>query len=335
MALPDKFNLYFQVSAAAHKMLTDQLNAHPTGRPVRERAGIDQVGNFLLSRLSGANGVSSNEFNKHLNQHTAETTVPSCSSQKEPSSSRRKSPPVPTMMKLEQSPDSVPCTNSDVDLISAKHMKQDSKIRNESSHSPVETNFKSFYEISTHENRNRAPISNIIKSGIETNNFEQRIKLDPRNYILTMSTENGEFKAVKDELDVNLNQVDPRGRFLIGAHNGTTIQLQYNNHNAQHTNSSSDEESLSGSDFSIRKVNLQQNLRRMGQTELRGVRATQRTYKGRSTSCSPPTTALTHITSAAKEVTSPYISPRCSPTISPPTSPPRQDFGKVTDYQEI
>ena len=314
-----RFRLYFQVSTAAHKMLTDQLNAPPTGRPVRERAGIDQVGNFLLSRLSGANGVSSNEFSKHLNQHTAETTAPGCSSQKEPSSSRRKSPPVPTTMKLEQSPDSVSCrTNSEVDLISAKHIKQNSETRNE--------------RISTQENGDRVPISNIIKSGIETNNFEQQIKLCPRNYILSMSTENGELKVAKDEVDVNLNKVDPRGRLLIGAHDGTIVQLQYNSHNAQHSNSSSDEESLSGSDFSIRKVNLQQSLRRMGQTELRGLKAIQRTYKGRSTSCSPPTTALTHMTSVAKEVTSPYISPRCSPTISPPTSPPRQDLAKVAQF---
>ena len=311
-------------------MLTDQLNAPPNGRPVRERAGIDQVGNFLLSRLSGANGVSSNEFNKHLNPHTAETTVPSCSSQKEHSSSRRKSPPVPTTMKLEQSPDTVACrTNSDIDLTSAKHTKQHSEVGKESSHSPVETNFKRYHEIFTQENRNRVPISNTINSGIETNNFEQQIKLYPGNYILSMSTENSELKAVKDEVDVNLNKVDPRGRLLIGAHNGTVVRLQYNNHNAQHSSSSSDEDSLSGSDFPIRKVNLQQSLRRMGQTELRGVRATQRTYKGRSTSCSPPTTALTHMTSAPKEANSPYISPRCSPTISPPTSPPRQDIAKV------
>ena len=309
-------------------MLTDQLNAPPNGRPVRERAGIDQVGNFLLSRLSGANGVSSNELNRHLKQHTAETTAPSCSSQKEHSSSRRKSPPVPTTMKLEQSPDTVASrTSSDIDLTSAKHTNQHSEVGKESSHSPVETNFKRYHEISTQENRNRVPISNTISSGIETNNFEQQIKLYPRNYILSMSTENSELKAVKDEVDVNLNKVDPRGRLLIGAHN--VVRLQYNNQNAQHSNSSSDEDSLSGSDFSIRKVNLQQSLRRMGQTELRGTRTTQRTYKGRSTSCSPPTTALTHMTSAPKEVNSPYISPRCSLTISPPISPPRQDIAKV------
>ena len=310
--------MYFQASTAAYTMFTDQLTAHHTGRPVRERAGIDQVGNFLLSRL-GANGITSNEFNNHLtcNSNTAETPASSCGSQRESTSSRRKSPPVPTTLKLEQSSDSFACrTKSDADLVSAKRLNKEVKNEKNCDQSCFEAKVKMDHK----ENGEELRFLNGVKKESETNNTEHEIKLHPTNR--TVTTENGELSPMKDEVDVNLNLNN-------STHVHSGVSQPYNHFSFKHfNNSSSNEDSLSGSDFSIRKVNLQQSLRRGGQTEPR-IRAIQRLYKGRSTSCSPPATNLSRVTGATGDVTSPYVSPRCSPAVSPKTSPPRQDFTKV------
>ena len=309
-------------------MLTDQLNAHATGRPVRERAGIDQVGNFLLSRLSGANGVSSNEFPKHQKQHTAETTASSYNSPKEHSSSRRKSPPVPTTVKLEQSPDHIiRSPDSHRYPACAKPVNLNSKVK-ELNHRHVASTLKDSKESFTSENGTDYSISEVISTGTETDITKHVIKMCPRNKVINLTAENRKPSlVVKDDVDVNLNTLDQSGQFIKCANVDSEPRLDLNHDAVQNPNGISEEDYYTP-DFSIRKVNLQQSLRRMGQNE---VRAKTTLRKGRSASCSPPTTTLVHSTRA--EVSSPYVSPRSSPSMSPQTSPSRQDIIKVCAFQ--
>ncbi len=261
---------------------------------------IDQVGNFLLSRLCGTNGVSTNSSSKkqqHADQDdskagTADSlgTAATLAARGEASSSRRKSPPVPAAaaaLKLEPHSNSSSSTSaSNSDTHRAKCSPQDDAVKTETAGVDLTVDSDSV---------------NVNRELPYSRDCELTLKMEASQDLQTVSPNSrSPVPNAKDEVDMNLNRVDPNGAVF----NGHSVQSPGHD--------SSDEDSMSATDFSIRKVNLQQNLRRVGQVQEPRIRAIHRYYRNRSSSVSPIPPA--DPPTGNQGVTSPCASPHSSPS---------------------
>ncbi len=210
-------------------MVTDTSSAHLGGRPIRGSAKISKISDFLLSRLYAAQDSSPSVNSNSVK--TAET--PLCFSskfehQRDPTtSSRRKSPVVTNdhVTHSELAPNLVKCEP----LVKSEPLDQDTKPTQHSNF--IRCNGKPEPDM-----KYLALQNNFTKHEVDMN----LNKLSPNSM---RETSNGFHPMPYNPSDLDTFPV----RVL---HNGYT--------------SSSDDDSLSSADHGIKKVNLQQSLRRGG-----------------------------------------------------------------------